>query len=81
SRPAGGHRRRRRQAPGAADPSGAAGEQLVGHVNLDHALQVAIGADGARHLVLRIRPARPVSSWWGTSTSITPCRWPSTSWT
>ncbi|MFO6256458.1 hypothetical protein ACLBWF_36080, partial [Pseudomonas aeruginosa] len=47
------------------------------HVNLDHALQVAIGAGGAEHLVLRIRPARPVSSWWGTSTSITPCRWPS----
>ncbi|HFO1344110.1 TPA: hypothetical protein ACHIVF_005636, partial [Pseudomonas aeruginosa] len=53
----------------------------VGHVNLDHALQVAIGAGGARHLVLRIHPARPVSSWWSTSTSITPCRWPSTSWT
>ncbi|HHK3836540.1 hypothetical protein OFL58_31590 [Pseudomonas aeruginosa] len=51
------------------------------HVDLDHALQVAIGAGGAKHLVLRIRPARPVSSWWGTSTSITPCRWPSTSWT
>ncbi|WHV74276.1 hypothetical protein [Pseudomonas aeruginosa] len=30
------------------------------HVDLDHALQVAIGAGGARHLVLRIRPARPV---------------------
>ncbi|WP_236492537.1 hypothetical protein, partial [Pseudomonas sp. S68] len=39
---AGGHRRRRRQAPGAADPSGAAGEQLVEHVDLDHVLQVAI---------------------------------------
>ncbi len=29
SRPGDGHRRRRRRAPGAADPSGAAGEQLV----------------------------------------------------
>ncbi|MEQ6841571.1 hypothetical protein V4W63_09670 [Pseudomonas aeruginosa] len=41
------------------------------HVDLDHALQVAIGADGARHLVLRIRPAWPASSWWSPSTSIT----------
>ncbi|WP_161565841.1 hypothetical protein [Pseudomonas aeruginosa] len=46
----------------------------MGHVNLDHALQVTIGADGAEHLVLRIHPARPVSSWWSTSTSNTPCR-------
>ncbi|MEN1528576.1 hypothetical protein [Pseudomonas aeruginosa] len=59
------------------DISGA--EHLV--LRIRHALQVAIGAGGAEHLVLRIRPARPVSSWWGTSTSITPCRWPSTSWT
>ncbi|MDE9388270.1 hypothetical protein, partial [Pseudomonas aeruginosa] len=57
--------------------SGATGEQLVEHVDLDHALQVAIGAGGARHLVLRIRPVRPVNSWWSTSTSIMPCRWPS----
>ncbi|EOZ3451757.1 hypothetical protein I5I49_27850 [Pseudomonas aeruginosa] len=49
----------------------------MGHVNLEHALQVTIGAGGAEHLVLRIHPARPVSSWWSTSTSITPCRWPS----
>ncbi|WP_448195477.1 hypothetical protein, partial [Pseudomonas aeruginosa] len=44
----------------------------MGYVNLDHALQVAIGAGGAKHLVLRIRPARPVSSWWSPSTSNTP---------
>ncbi|EQB4524290.1 hypothetical protein ACYKOH_005981 [Pseudomonas aeruginosa] len=33
------------------DPSGLAGEQLVEHVDLDHVLQVATGADGAKDLV------------------------------
>ncbi len=35
-------------------------------------LQVAIGAGGAEDLVPRIRPARPASSWWSPSSSITP---------
>ncbi len=39
-------------------------------------LQVAIGAGGAEDLVPRIRPARPASSWWSTSTSITSRGWP-----
>ncbi|MEX7252343.1 hypothetical protein AB2D16_30195 [Pseudomonas aeruginosa] len=62
--PAGGHRRRRRRGPGAADPSGAAGEQLVEHVDLDHVQGMATGAGGAEHLVPQIRPARPARSWW-----------------
>ncbi|GLE86588.1 hypothetical protein VNPA120661_69270 [Pseudomonas aeruginosa] len=33
------------------DPSGAAGEQLVEHVDLDHVQGMAIGAGGAEHLV------------------------------
>ncbi|MEN1641472.1 hypothetical protein AAIH64_34795, partial [Pseudomonas aeruginosa] len=49
--PAGGHRRRRRRGPGAADPSGAAGEQLVEHVDLDHVQGMATGAGGAVDLV------------------------------
>ncbi len=72
SRPGDGHRRRRRRGPGAADPSGTAGEQLVEPVALDHVQGMAIGAGGAEHLVTWIRPARPASSWWSTSTSITP---------
>ncbi len=52
------------------DPSGAAGEHLVEHVDLDHVQGVAFGAGGAEHLVAWIRPARPASSWWSTS-------WPS----
>ncbi|MEZ6727311.1 hypothetical protein [Pseudomonas aeruginosa] len=47
----GGHRRRRRRAPGAVDPSGLAGEQLVEPVDLDHVQGMAIGAGGAEHLV------------------------------
>ena len=75
--PAGGHRRRRRRGPGAADPSGTAGEQLVEPVALDHVQGMAIGAGGAEHLVTWIRPARPASSWWSPSTSITSRGWPS----
>ncbi|OTJ48162.1 hypothetical protein CAZ19_32295 [Pseudomonas aeruginosa] len=37
---------------------------------------MAIGAGGAEDLVPRIRPARPASSWWSTSTSITSRGWP-----
>ncbi len=59
------------------DPSGAAGEQLVEHVDLDHVQGVAFGAGGAEDLVAWIRPARPASSWWSTSTSITSRGWPS----
>ncbi|WP_436591863.1 hypothetical protein [Pseudomonas paraeruginosa] len=33
------------------DPSGAAGEHLVEHVDLDHVQGVAFGAGGAEHLV------------------------------
>ncbi|HBO2691531.1 TPA: hypothetical protein VDU31_006225 [Pseudomonas aeruginosa] len=55
------------------DPSGLAGEQLVEHVDLDHVQGMATGAED---LMLRIRPARPASSWWSTSTSITSRRWP-----
>ncbi|MEZ6727299.1 hypothetical protein [Pseudomonas aeruginosa] len=69
--PAGGHRRRRRRGPGAVDPSGAAGEQLVEPVDLDHVQGMATGAGGAEHLVPQIRPARPARSWWSPSTSIT----------
>ncbi|HBO2691519.1 TPA: hypothetical protein L4I36_006094 [Pseudomonas aeruginosa] len=58
------------------DPSGAAGEQLVEHVDLDHVQGMAIGAGGAEDLVPWIRPARPASSWWSTSTSITSRGWP-----
>ncbi|UPG16778.1 hypothetical protein L0026_34715 (plasmid) [Pseudomonas aeruginosa] len=58
------------------DPSGQAGEQLVDHVDLDHFQEMATGAGGAEHLVAWIRPARPASSWWITSTSITSKRWP-----
>ncbi|MCV6119162.1 hypothetical protein OFL22_35240, partial [Pseudomonas aeruginosa] len=32
----------------------------------------ATGAGGVEDLVPRIRPARPASSWWSPSTSITP---------
>ncbi len=74
SRPGDGHRRR---GPDAADPSGAAGEQLVEHVDLDHVQEMATGAGGAENLMLRIRPARPASSWWSRSTSITSRRLPS----
>ncbi|RQC50357.1 hypothetical protein IPC368_28950 [Pseudomonas aeruginosa] len=59
------------------DPSGAAGEQLVEHVDLDHVQGMATGAGGAEDLVAWIRPARPASSWWSTSTSITSRGWPS----
>ncbi|MBY9229167.1 hypothetical protein ISH34_30930, partial [Pseudomonas aeruginosa] len=45
--------------PDAADPSGAAGEQLAEPVDLDHVQEIAIGAGGAEHLVPWIRPARP----------------------
>ncbi|MEF0512657.1 hypothetical protein PX144_25525 [Pseudomonas aeruginosa] len=45
------------------DPSGAAGEQLVEPVDLDHVQGVAIGAGGAEDLVPWIRPARSASSW------------------
>ena len=76
SRPGDGHRRRRRRGPGAVDPSGLAGEQLVEPVDLDHVQGVAIGAGGAEHLVRWIRPARPASSWWSPSTSITSRGWP-----
>ncbi|HCK0410871.1 TPA: hypothetical protein NH964_005878 [Pseudomonas aeruginosa] len=55
------------------DPSGAAGEQLVEHVDLDHVQGMATGAED---LVPRIRSARPASSWWSTSTSITSRGWP-----
>ncbi|MEA9329773.1 hypothetical protein, partial [Pseudomonas aeruginosa] len=51
SRPGDGHRRRRRRAPGAVDPSGAAGEQLAERVDLDHAQGMATGAGGAEHLM------------------------------
>ncbi|WP_153549559.1 hypothetical protein [Pseudomonas aeruginosa] len=51
SRPGDGHRRRRRRAPGAVDPSGLAGEQLVERVDLDHVQGMATGAGGAEHLV------------------------------
>ncbi|HEP9479923.1 TPA: hypothetical protein VDV63_006042 [Pseudomonas aeruginosa] len=51
------------------DPSGAAGEQLAERVDLDHVQGMATG--GAEHLVAWIRPARPASSWWSPSTSIT----------
>ncbi|WP_161113827.1 hypothetical protein [Pseudomonas aeruginosa] len=64
SRPGDAHRRRRRRGPGAVDPSGLAGEQLVEPVDLDHVQGMAIGAGGAEHLVPQIRPARPASSWW-----------------
>ncbi|MBY9851686.1 hypothetical protein ISH61_33390, partial [Pseudomonas aeruginosa] len=50
-----GHRRRRRRGPGAADPSGLAGEQLVEPVDLDHVQGMATGAGGAEHLMPRIR--------------------------
>ncbi|MBY9610678.1 hypothetical protein ISH23_30845, partial [Pseudomonas aeruginosa] len=53
--PGDGHRRRRRRAPGGVDPSGAAGEQLVEPVDLDHVQGVATGAGGAEHLMPRIR--------------------------
>ncbi|MEQ7860208.1 hypothetical protein, partial [Pseudomonas aeruginosa] len=71
-----GHRRRRRRAPGGVDPSGAAGEQLVEPVDLDHVQGMATGAGGAEDLVPRIRPAWPASSWWSPSTSITSRGWP-----
>ncbi len=64
SRPGDGHRRRRRRGPGAADPSGAVGEQLVKPVDLDHVQGMATGAGGAEDLVPWIRPAWPASSWW-----------------
>ncbi|MDT0999722.1 hypothetical protein RNI08_28730 [Pseudomonas aeruginosa] len=51
SRPGDAHRRRRRRGPGAVDPSGLAGEQLVEPVDLDHAQGMAIGAGGAVDLV------------------------------
>ncbi|HGM7680344.1 TPA: hypothetical protein ACKP9K_005279 [Pseudomonas aeruginosa] len=51
SRPGDGHRRRRRRGPGGVDPSGAASEQLVEHVDLDHVQGMAIGAGGAEDLV------------------------------
>ncbi len=76
SRPGDDHRRRRRRAPGAVDPSGTAGEQLAERVDLDHVQGMATGAGGAEHLVRWIRPARPASSWWSTSTSITSRGWP-----
>ncbi|HHP7011570.1 TPA: hypothetical protein ACSE96_006011 [Pseudomonas aeruginosa] len=34
------------------------------HVDLDHVQEMATGAGGAENLMLRIRPARPASSWW-----------------
>ncbi|HHH9177347.1 TPA: hypothetical protein ACP30W_005834, partial [Pseudomonas aeruginosa] len=58
------------------DPSGTAGEQLMERVDLDHVQEMAIGAGGAAHLVRWIRPARPASSWWSASTSITSREWP-----
>ncbi|HBO9230279.1 TPA: hypothetical protein L5D69_005888 [Pseudomonas aeruginosa] len=58
------------------DPSGAAGEQLAERVDLDHVQEMAIGAGGAEDLVPRIRPARPASTWWSPSTSITSRGWP-----
>ncbi|RQE42026.1 hypothetical protein IPC308_29860 [Pseudomonas aeruginosa] len=48
-----------------------AGEQLVERVDLDHFQGMATGAVGAKDLVPRIRLARPASSWWSPSTSIT----------
>ncbi len=57
------------------DPSGAAGEQLVEPVDLDHVQGMAIGAGGTEHLVPWIRPAWPASTWWSTSPSITSTRW------
>ncbi len=59
------------------DPSGAAGEQLVEPVDLDHVQGMATGAGGAEHLMPWIRPAWPASSWWSPSTSITSRGWPS----
>ncbi|HBO1048371.1 TPA: hypothetical protein N2B29_006698 [Pseudomonas aeruginosa] len=53
------------------DPSCLAGEQLVERVDLDHVHGIATGAGGAKDLVAWIRPARPASSWWSPSTSIT----------
>ncbi|HDQ9366018.1 TPA: hypothetical protein QBQ12_006451 [Pseudomonas aeruginosa] len=49
------------------DPSGTAGEQLAERVDLDHVQGMATGAGGAEHLVAWIRPARPASSWRGSS--------------
>ncbi|HCF5567204.1 TPA: hypothetical protein NIH00_005801 [Pseudomonas aeruginosa] len=51
SRPGDAHRRRRRRAPGAVDPSGLAGEQRVEPVDLDHVQGMPIGAGGAVDLV------------------------------
>ncbi|EQB8666758.1 hypothetical protein ACYU0Q_006116 [Pseudomonas aeruginosa] len=51
SRPEDGHRRRRRRAPGAVDPSGLVGEQLVERADLDHVQGMTTGAGGAEDLV------------------------------
>ncbi|RUI80013.1 hypothetical protein [Pseudomonas aeruginosa] len=53
------------------DPSGLAGEQLVEYVDLDHFQGMGTGAGGAKDLVAWIRLARPSSTWWSPSTSIT----------
>ncbi|MES4777768.1 hypothetical protein, partial [Pseudomonas aeruginosa] len=53
------------------DPSGLAGEHLVEYVGLDHVQEMVTGAGGAKDLVAWIRPARPASSWWSPSASIT----------
>ncbi len=63
------------------DPSGAAGEQLVERVDLDHVQGMATGAGGAKDLMAWIRLARPASSWRSASTSITSRGRPSAPWT
>ncbi|MBO8364664.1 hypothetical protein ID035_31130 [Pseudomonas aeruginosa] len=67
--------------PGGVDPSGTAGEHLVEPVDLDHVQGMATGAGGAKDPVAWIRPARPASTWWSPSTSITSRGWPPAPWT
>ncbi len=45
---------RRRRGPGAANPSGAAGEQLAEPADLDHVQGMATGAEHLEHLVERV---------------------------